>query len=57
MVQKVDITPKDVIWSAKNDFVAILGKESFFLLQYESEVTLCLSFADMFRKLRRLSQN
>lgn len=37
MVQKVDITPKDVIWSAKNDFVAIVGKESFFLLQYESD--------------------
>lgn len=38
MVQKVEITPKDVIWSAKGDFVAIVGKESFFLLQYDSDV-------------------
>lgn len=38
IVQKIDITPRDVIWNPKKDLLAITGKESFFLLRYDEKV-------------------
>ena len=43
MIQKVDITPKDVIWNPKNNLLTITGKEGFFLLSYQENVSYSFS--------------
>lgn len=37
MVQKIEISSKEFIWNPLNNSLAVLAKDSFFLLQYNQE--------------------
>ena len=59
MIQKVNITPREVYWNPKHNMLTITGKQSFFLLNYDSEVSLYAlkSGSNLIRKLKKLWPN